>query len=167
MIGGRVRGRTRKERKLVGENEDGMGTCLVGDGEYLGCRWPACGCAGVGGVVLGEWMRMSGRGSGRGKTNQGVETGNASYGWRCSCERGLHDLRTSCGGRKETCGRRCVRRSLGVELAALGIMNLESHEENVRNERWWTVMMTVMLHDDDDDDDENNKNRKIVYYCIT
>lgn len=48
-------------------------------------------------------------------------TGYGSDGRGSGCERGLHALGRSCGGREETRGGGCVRRSLDVE-AALGIV---------------------------------------------
>lgn len=70
MIGGRERGRTRKKR-LVGGEEHGGRACLVGDGLYLGCKCPACGCAGVRRVVLGKWITLSGGVSGREEDERG------------------------------------------------------------------------------------------------
>jgi len=70
----------------VGEKGEGSGACLVGDGVCLGSRWPACGCAGVRGVVLGE-VSGSERG-GRGRTREltletdgGARANVACTGW--------------------------------------------------------------------------------------
>jgi hypothetical protein len=115
MIGGRVRGRTKED--IGGEKEHESRACLVGDGLSLECRRPACGCARVRGVVLGK---MSGGGSTGGKTNEGVEAGDASDGGRRSCERGLYGSRRPRVWREEACGGRCVRRSLGIETGGHG-----------------------------------------------
>ena len=116
----------------MGEKMGRRGTCLVRDGLSLASKWPACGCAGVRGVILGEG---EGGAEGEGETHEGGETGNAAYGWRCSCERGLHGVRTSRG--EEACSGGCVRRSLGVELAALRVGGSKSH----RDKRVATVIL--------------------------